>query len=272
MKERWQKVYSFANIAGQMSKRAIIQRYRGSLLGIAWAFLTPLFMLIVYTFIFTKVFTVRWGQAIGDGTVGELGVFEFAIVLFSGLTLYSFLSEVTLGASNAITNNVNYVKKIVFPLHILPLVTVISALFQLLISLIVLMIFQLAVSGHIPWTALLSPIALIPLIIMMTGLSWWLSSLGAYLRDMDQILAPLVTALLFIAPILYPMDSFNEDMHIWINLNPLTIPIVAFRDLVFWGSIPNFLNLTIYTIIALIISITGYGWFNHTRKGFADVL
>ncbi len=261
-----------ANIAWQMSRRAVAQRYRGSLLGVAWAFLTPLFMLVVYTFIFTKVFAVRWGQEVTDGSVGGLGVFEFAVVLFAGLSLYSFLSEVTLGASTAITDNVNYVKKVVFPLRVLPIVTLISALFQLLISLLILVVFQLIVTKGLPWTALLAPLTIAPLVLLLAGLAWWFAALGTYLRDINQVLAPLVTALLFLGPILYPIESFAPEVRPWLVLSPLTVPIEAFRDVLIWGELPNWTHLGVYTLVAIVITVLGWIVFSRTRAGFADVL
>lgn len=255
-----------------MSRRAVLQRYRGSLLGVTWAFLTPIFMLVVYTFIFTKVFTVRWGQEVTDTSVGDLGTFEFAILLFSGLSLYAFFSEVVLTTGTVITANVNYVKKVVFPLRILPVVSVISALFQLLISLLILIVFQFIVTHTLPLTALLSPLAIAPLILLVIGMGWWLAALGTYLRDINQILAPLVTALLFLGPILYPLSSFSPSVQPWLVLNPLTVPVEAFRDMMVWGQMPDWTSLAAYSGVAALIAVSGWVCFSIMRPGFADVL
>ena len=261
-----------AGIAWQMSRRAVLQRYRGSLLGVAWAFLTPVFMLVVYTFIFTKVFTVRWGQEVGDGTVGGMGTFEFAIVLFAGLTLYGFFSEVVLASGTVITSNANYVKKVVFPLRVLPVVTLMSAGFQLLISLGVLVVFQLIVAGGLPLTALLAPVTILPLVVMVLGLAWLLSALGTYLRDINQVLTPLVTALLFLGPILYPASAFSPEVEPWLALNPVSVPIEAFRDVMIWGRMPDWVELGVYFAVALVVMLAGWRCFTLTRPGFADVL
>ncbi|MEM7729919.1 MAG: ABC transporter permease [Pseudomonadota bacterium] len=261
-----------SGIAWHMSRRAIQQRYRGSVLGVAWAFLTPLFMLVVYTFIFTRVFTVRWGQEVGDGTVGDLGTFEFAILLFAGLSLYAFFSEVVLAAGSAITSNANYVKKVIFPLRILPVVAVASALFQLLVALLILLAFQFALTQSLPWTVLLAPLAIIPLIVLVTGLGWLLAGLGTYLQDLNQVLGPLVTALLFLGPILYPMSSFSEDVRPLLAFNPLTIPVEAFRDLTIWGQMPDWSALGIYSVVAVAFAVIGWICFTRMRPGFADVL
>jgi lipopolysaccharide transport system permease protein len=261
-----------AGILWQMARRAVLQRYRGSWLGIAWAFLTPLFMLVVYTFIFTRVFTVRWGQAVTEGSVGGLGTFEFAVVLFAGLSIHSFFSEVVLSASSVIQSNTNYVKKVIFPLRVLPMVDLLSAAFQLGVSLVILVLFQLAVSKSIPPTALLAPLAIAPLVVLLAGMAWLLAGLGVYLRDITQILAPLVTALLFLGPVLYPMESFAEGIRPWLKLNPITVPTEAFRDLMIWGVMPDWGDLAVYSIIAVIVFVVGWKLFSAMRPGFADVL
>lgn len=256
----------------QMGRRSILQRYRGSMLGLAWAFLTPMFMLIVYTFIFTRVFTVRWGQSVSADGIGDLGTFEFAVVLFAGLSLHAFFSEVVLSATGVIQAHTNFVKKVIFPLRILPMVELISAAFQLGVSLLILLIFQFVVTQSLPVTALLLPITLLPLIIMMAGLSWLLAGLGVYLRDISQVLAPLVTALLFLGPILYPSSSFSPEVRPWLNLNPVTVPVEALRDVVIWGVMPDWAALAGYSIVAVIVFLLGWKLFSLMRPGFADVL
>ena len=261
-----------ATISLQMTRRAILQRYRGSFLGLAWAFLTPISMLIVYTFIFTKVFTVRWGADVSADSVGDLGTFQFAVLLFAGLSLYAFFSEIVLTTGTAITDNGNLVKKVIFPLRILPIINIFSALFQLLVSLLILVLFQLILTGFLPWTALLSPLAILPLVVLVAGLGWWLSALGTYIRDINQLLTPLVTALLFLGPILYPLSSFSEGVRPWLSLNPLTIPIEAFRDMMIWGVWPDWTALGLYMIAAILLAVTGWMGFTRLRPGFADVL
>ena len=256
----------------QMGRRSILQRYRGSWLGLGWAFLTPLFMLIVYTFIFTRVFTVRWGQDVSAGNVGDLGTFEFAVVLFAGLSVHTFFSEVVLSAAGIIPANTNYVKKVIFPLRVLPIVELVSAAFQLIISLIILLIFQFVITQTLPPTTLLIPIVLIPLFLMMAGLSWILAGLGVYMRDITQVLAPLVTALLFLGPILYPASSFSPEVRPWLTLNPVTVPVEALRDLVIWGVMPDWGQLGIYMLVASFMFLLGWKLFSMMRPGFADVL
>ena len=250
-----------------MTVRAIEERYRGSILGLACSLLTPLMMLFVYTFIFSTVFQSRW-----PGTADDGNKLQFAILLFSGLSLYSFMSEVLLQSSNIIINHTNYVKKVVFPISILPVITTMSALFNLIISLIILVIFQ-ALSEHaIPLTALYLPLIILPLVLCLLGLSMFIASLGTYLRDINQIITPMVTALLFLGPILYPMSALPAVAQKYMYLNPLSFPVEQIRDIVIWGKSPNWSGQIIYLVISILILIAGNTWFNKTKKGFADVL
>lgn len=255
------------HLTSQMTARAIQERYRGAILGLAWSFLTPLMMLFVYTFIFSTVFQSRW-----PGTVDEGSKLQFAVLLFSGLSLYGFMSEVLLQSSGIIINHTNYVKKVVFPVVVLPVVVTMSALFNLGISLIILIVFQ-AISQHfIPLTTLYLPLIILPLVLCLLGLSWFIASLGTYLRDINQIITPIVTALLFLGPILYPMSALPAVAQKYMYLNPLSFPVEQVRDVVIWGTPPNWTGLAIYSSVSTLIFTAGILWFNRTKKGFADVL
>lgn len=250
-----------------MTIRAIQERYRGSVLGAAWSFLTPIMMLLVYTFIFSTVFQTRWPGTIGDGNK-----LQFAILLFSGLSLYGFMSEVLLQSSNIIINHTSYVKKVVFPVIVLPIMVTMSALFNLAVSLIILIIFQVLSEHFVHLTTLYLPIIILPLVLCLLGLSWFISSLGIYLRDINQVITPIVTALLFLGPILYPMSALPEVAQKYMYLNPLSFPVEQVRDIVIWGKNPNWSGLIIYSLLSALIFIAGNMWFNKTKNGFADVL
>lgn len=250
-----------------MSIRAIQERYRGSILGATWSFITPLMMLFVYTFIFSTVFNTRWPGTIDDGNK-----LQFAILLFSGLSLYGFMSEVLLQSSNVIINHTSYVKKVVFPVIVLPVIVTISALFNLTISLIILVIFQAFSEHFVSLTALYLPLIILPLALCLTGLSWFISSLGTYLRDINQIITPMVTALLFLGPILYPMSALPEIAQKYMYLNPLSFPVEQVRDVVIWGKSPSWAGLAIYSLISFSIFVAGNIWFNKIKNGFSDVL
>ncbi len=249
----------------QMTKREVLSRYRGSVLGLAWAFFNPLLMLVVYTVVFSVVFKARWD-------VGSDSKVEFALVLFIGLIIHSVFAECLMRAPGLILSNVNYVKKVVFPLEILPWVIVGSAIFNAAISLIVWALFFIVVNHTLNWTVLFVPIIFLPLVLFSFGISWFLASLGVYLRDVGQITGVVTTFLLFMSPILYPISMLPEPYRIILYLNPLTFIIEQARDVLMWGKPPDYLIVSISLAISTLVAWLGYAWFQKTRNGFADVL
>ena len=169
-------IWRSRDLIWQMTKREVIGRYRGSVLGLFWSFFNPVLMLIIYTFVFSVVFKARWG------TGGE-SRFEFALILFAGLIVYNLFAECLTRAPALIVGNVNYVKKVVFPLEILPLVVMVAALFHSIVSLSVLLIFFVLASASLHWTIVFAPLVILPLLLTTIGLSWILASLGVFLRD-----------------------------------------------------------------------------------------
>ena len=250
-----------------MSKREVIGRYKGSTMGMAWTFFNPVFMLMVYTFVFSEVFKSRWG-----GVGGDESKTQFAVVLFVGMIVLTLFTEVINRAPSLILSNVNYVKKVIFPLEILPIVTIVAAAFHCASSLIVLLIAFFIFNGHVHLTVFYLPIVLTPLIIMTAGLGWMLSSLGVYLRDTVQTVGIISTVLMFLSPVFYPISAVPERFRIIIMMNPLTFIIEQAREVLIWGNAPNFLGLALYLIAALAIAWSGFFWFQKTRKGFGDVL
>jgi len=246
-------------------KREIVGRYRGSVMGILWSFIHPVLMLSVYTFVFSVVFKARWNTG-SDSKV------EFALVLFAGLLVFGLFSECINRAPSLILSNVNYVKKVVFPLEILPWIALSSAFFHMIISLIVWLIFYTVFFGFPHLTALLFPIILIPLVLFTMGLSWFLSSLGVYLRDVSQIVSVIMTTLMFVSPIFFPVSALPPAYQPLLMFNPLTPVIEMSRDALIWGKAPNWIFFGSYFIATLLVAYLGFAWFQKTRKGFADVL
>ena len=251
----------------QMTKREVVGRYKGSAMGLAWSFFNPVFMLVVYTFVFSEIFKSRWGGVGGDDSKTQ-----FAVVLFVGMIVISLFSEVLNRAPSLILNNVNYVKKVVFPIEILPVIAMGAALFHSLVSLGVLLAAFAIFNGYIHWTAVFTPLVLMPLVILSLGLAWMLASLGVYLRDVGQTIGIITTVLMFLAPVFYPITAVPEKFRPFIMANPVTFIIEQARDVLIWGNLPNWLGLGVYTLVATIVAWAGYAWFQKTRKGFADVL
>ena len=250
-----------------LTYREIVARYRGSVLGILWSLITPLFMLAVYTFAFGFVFQARWGGGTEPPSTGG-----FALNLFAGLILFQLFAEVINRAPLLVLTNQNYVKKVVFPLEVLVPVALGSALFQALVSFLVLLVFLPVVFGDVPWTAVLLPLILLPFALLTLGLAWFLASFGVYVRDISQSLGTIVTACLFLSPVFYPISILPDWAQFWIRLNPITVPVEQTRMVLIQGHIPDPFIAGVYTLVALLFAWLGFLWFQKTRKGFADVL
>lgn len=249
----------------QMTKREVIGRYRGSAMGLAWSFFNPVLMLAVYTFVFSEIFKARWaGEDIGKG--------GFAILLFVGMIIHGLFAECANRAPNLIISNSNYVKKVLFPIEILPAISLGSALFHSCISLLVLLIAQAALTHEVHITALYFPLLLIPLILGTLGACWALAALGVYLRDVGQIIGVLTTVLMFLSPVLYPTSALPPAYRPWMQLNPLTYIIEDSRNVLIFGRAPEWAHLGVATLVGFLIALAGFWLFQATRKGFADVL
>lgn len=247
------------------TKREVLGRYRGSVMGIIWSFLNPLLMLAVYTIIFSVVFQARWGSGAGSKT-------EFAVVLFSGLLMFNLFAECINRSPSLILSNVNFVKKVVYPLEILPVISMFSALFHALISLGVWFLSYAIFFGFPHVISLLLPLIVIPHLMLILGLSWSLASLGVYLRDVSQIIGVITSVMMFMSPVFYPVEALPETYRHLLYLNPLTPVIEMTRNVLFWNKMPDFQLLGIYWFATALIAWLGFAWFQKTRKGFADVL
>jgi lipopolysaccharide transport system permease protein len=250
----------------ELTKREVLTRYRGSTLGLLWSLVTPLFMLAVFTFVFGSVFKVRWGVS------SDLSKSELALMLFSGLVVFNLFSESVLQAPTAVSRNANYVKRIVFPLELLPVVYIAAALFHGAISLLVLLVGRLIIMGSIPITALLVPIVLLPMLLTTLGACWFLAAIGVFLRDVGQTIGLLMTALMFLSPIFYPLSALPPAAAKIIGLNPMSHPIEDVRSVLLLGTMPDWQSYLISLAIGLLVAWIGLGTFTKIRRGFADVL
>ncbi len=261
----WRSLWGHRGLLGQLVCREVVGRYRGSFMGLLWSFLYPLLMLAVFTFVFTVVFTARWG-------VEQPTTVHFAVVLFAGLIVHTLFAEVLTRAPAAVVGQANYVKRVVFPLELLPVVPVLGALFHALVSVLILLAVFLLLSGHLHPTVLLAPLVLFPLLVLSLGVGWILASLGVFARDISQVTGVLATALLFLSPVFYPTSALPEFLQPWMLLNPLTFIIEQMREVLIWGRLPDAGGLLAYLAVAGLVAWLGYVWFQKTRKGFADVL
>lgn len=247
------------------AKREVLGRYRGSVLGLMWSFFNPMFMLLVYTFVFSEVFKARW-------SAGSESKTEFALVLFAGLIVFNLFAECINRAPGLILSNPNYVKKVVFPLEILPFVGLLSALYHAFISLGVWLVAYVALFGMPHAPVLYLPLVILPFCLFIMGLSWGLASLGVFLRDVSQFISVVTVVLMFMSPIFYPVNALPEAYRHLLYLNPLTPVIEMTRDILYWGDVPELDVLALYWLATGFIAWLGFAWFQKTRKGFADVL
>lgn len=250
----------------QFARRDVLGRYRGSLLGLTWSFLTPLLMLGVYSFVFVGVFRASWpGSPKGSGA-------EFALQVFAGLLVFNLFSEVASRAPNLVVEQPNLVKKVVFPIELLSWVTVMSGLFHLLISAATLLVVLVLVRGAVPVTAVALPAVLLAFVPFLLGLGWFFSAIGVYVRDVGPVMTMAVSLIMFMSPIFYSVASLTADLQVWMKMNPLTLIIEQVRAVLLQGVWPDWGALALYGLVATLFCAVGATFFQLTRKGFADVL
>lgn len=250
----------------QLTRREILGRYRGSLLGWGWTFLQPLAMLSVYTFVFSQVFKARWGTLESSGPLG------FAVNLFAGLIVFNLAGECITRAPGLVLAQPNYVKKVVFPLEVLASVAVGTALFHALTSLVILVLFELLAFGRLPLTFLWLPLTWLPLILGALACTWLLSALGVFLRDLGQVVGVLMSMLMFLSPIFYPLSALPPRWQPLLMLNPLAQVIEATRRITVEGLAPPVAYLLLGTLGGLVLCEMSYRLFMRSKRAFADVM
>ncbi len=258
-------ILRYRSLTKELTKREILGRYRGASFGLLWALISPFLMLMVYTLAFGYILKSRW-----PGTSGS--TMDFTLILFVGLIIHGFFAECLTRAPQLILSNANYVKKVVFPLHILPWSMSLSAIFHLGMNLVVLVLMKVFLHGELHATTLLLPVILLPLFILVLGVGWLVSALGVFLRDIGQVVGVLATALLFLSSAIVPVQALPDNFRWIFNANPLTFIIDQARELVIWGRSPDWSTLVLYTCCALAFSFLAFLVFQKMRRGFADVL
>lgn len=249
----------------RLTRREIAARYTGSLFGLAWTIVTPLVMLAIYTFIFGVIFPVKWPLP------GEAGTGHFALILFIGMILFQFFADCITRSPGLVLENVAYVKKVVFPLEILPWVAVLHSGFNALVATGVLVIAYLVLSGLPPLSALATPLVVAPLVLITLGLTWILASLGVFLRDLRQLVALLTMGLMFLTPIFYPVSAVPPQYAWALALNPIAPVVENARLALMFGHWPDWGALGLHLVVGYAIAWIGLVWFLKTKKGFADV-
>lgn len=254
------------DLIARLVRRDVEQRFRGSRLGWAWLLLQPLVTIATFYFVFVVVFNNRWGNA--DEPTGE-----FILALFVGILVFNVFSEIVGKSPGLISGNVNFVKKVVFPLDILPVVSALSALVLFVLGACIWLItFMLVRGGLPPMMALVAPLFLVPIVLYAVGTTWVLSAISVYFRDIGQAVPLVLQALIFLTPVLYPLDRVPGALRGVLMANPLTIPLEAMRNACLSGSLPDLAPLSFNLAGGLAVAAIGHAFFQRARLGFADVL
>ncbi len=256
------------NLLFQMVKRTVSARYKGSVLGVFWSFAQPLLMLAVYTFVFGIVFNVRWGEE----NATEASPVPFPLIMFCGMAIFNIFAESVNACTSIVTANASYVKKVVFPLEILPVSTVFSGLIFGCAWFMLLLVGTAVWTHNIHWTVLLLPLILLPLLLFSLGIGFFMASLGVYLRDTQQVVAVITQVLFFMTPIFYPIAVVPEDLRWILEFNPLSPFVEDARRVVLFGELPDWMHYLQSFFLSCVIFQLGLAWFSKTKKGFADVL
>lgn len=247
------------------ARNGISARYRGSWFGLLWPFLQPLLLIGIFTLVFTHVMPLRW--------VAEPGAtLSFPLFLYSGFVVFSLFSETMASAPGLLLNQANLVKKVVFPLEVLAMASVTTAmaffLMNFAVFIAVVSIWGPGVAPTWPYV----PLLILPLYLFLIGTSWFLAALTVYVRDLVHVIGLVVSAVMFMTPVFYPLRSVSEQMQAMLLLNPLTVVIEGIRSVVIEGTVPDWQGLALLWAVALLVMQAGWWWFRRLREGFADVL
>src|SRR5918911_1909487 len=252
------------DLISSLTRREIVARYKGSVLGIIWAVVTPAVTIATFTLIFAGIFGARFGAS-GTG-------WEFALYLFCGVLPWTAFQEAVQLSSQKIVSQANLVKRVVFPLEILPVAQSLASLTNQLFGTIALLVLALIIQRTIHPTILWLPVLIVPQLLFTFGASWLVASLGVFLRDIVQGVALVLMVWMYLTPIIYPESMVPESFRPYINANPFTSLIRSYRNIMLEGAQPDWSGLAYFTGCALIVFVFGYWWFARTRKNFADVI
>ncbi|OMF30856.1 hypothetical protein BK133_16375 [Paenibacillus sp. FSL H8-0548] len=259
-------LYSSKNLLFEFTKRDFQQRYKGSLLGVVWAFIAPLLMLAVYSFIFVIVFKSRWGN------VTESSDMLYTFMIFAGLIPFNLFAESVNRSVGILTQSSNYIKKVVIKLEILPTSIVLSTAINSLFSLLLLVLGKFLFLDTPNGVLIFAPLVLVPIVILSLGVSLLVAALGIYLRDLVYIVGLLVNILFYMSPIFYSASVIPEKFRFILAFNPISPIITLYRDIFINGQL---FSLSLYfqtCFTALIVLVIGLFVFNFLKKGFADVI
>lgn len=252
-------------LIADLTVRQILLKYRGSYFGIFWSIVTPLLMIISYSLVFGQIFKSKWGGEVETGM-------GFPLLLFSGLIAFNLFSECLQRSPYLIIENPTYVKKVAFPLEILPVVMLLVSLFNALVNILVWVLFYFLLLGTPHLEISLLPLMLLPVMLLSLGVGWLFSSVGVYVRDLAQSVGFVITILLFLSPIFYPASAVPKDYQWVVSFNPVGFSVEVVREIMFFGKLPNWSEFIPYLFKCALFAGASFLWFQRVRRGFADVV
>lgn len=258
-------LFSNRELFWQLLLRDIQSSVRGSVLGIGWIVLTPLVLVAIYTFVFGVVLQSAWVSKTDSSL-------EVPLIYFTGLMVFSFFMEIITRAPEYIRANKTYVTKIVFPVEVLDWILVGTAAFKLAASATLLTVFLVLVLGRFPTGMLAAPLVIAPLVVLCAGLAWFISAVGTYVRDLNQLLLAIGPVLMFVSPIFYSVEQVPENFRAVFWANPLTWVLETLRGLLFFNQGIDWQGYALYWVAAIAVFAAGFGFFQRARTGFADVI
>ena len=259
-------LWQYRDLIRQLTKREVFQPYKGSFFGLVWVFLQPLLMLCVYTFVFSVIFESKWGiQAQG-------GRLMFAMAIFCGILTFNLLGDVANAAPGLVLGKANFVKKVIFPLEILPVVKFLDALIHACFGMGILLLGMLVAGYPIYWTLLLLPLVWMPMAFLSLGCGFFLTALGVFIRDIGATVGVLVTMLFFLSPIFYSVQAVPENLRKFCMLNPVALYVGDARKVFLWGELPDWPRYLVGLGVSILAFVFGFIFFMRSKKAFADVM
>ena len=259
-------VWQHRHLLGQLVHRDAIGRYRGNYLGVFWSFLNPLLLLAIFTVVFRLIFKGKFSGRPDEGPT------DFALQLFAGLIIFNVIAECISRAPSLILLNANYVKKVVFPVELLPLMVVLSSMFHLFVSLIPLAVAELYLHGGLPPGAAWWPMLTLPLCALSLGVAWLLSALGVFLRDLGQLAVALIQILMYASAVFYSTARVPVEVQPFVRMNPLAFLCEQSREVFVWGAPMDWSSYGWTLLVSLVVMFLGYAVFMRVRHAFADVV
>ena len=262
----FQQMIQHQDLIMAILRREVRERFKGSVAGWIWAVIAPLLGIAVYTF----AFTTNLQLPVADGSEGHR--VSYSLFIFSGIIVFNFFSEMAFRAPMLLHEYTHFIKQTIFPSDMLAVISTLRATAYTLISIGVMLLFQLAITGSLPWTVLLMPLILIPLMAFLIGMSWFLCAIGAFTRDAGYFMINVVPLFMFATPVFYPHTSLPPPFDFWIYANALTGYVEVMRDIVLLGKIPNLLVYGWTLLTSVVTFYFGYWFFDRYRNVIVDVI